>query len=149
MHNYFLKTLHIILQTHPFDICIKGGHFDQNHKKLYENCKNRFFGAKSWGQSNVQMVGGSPHSVFKLLILNLSENVWEYSRTYCKISCQKRKGNVHKWICSRSTQNYYLAALRPTLGHCSGSSLTQTMLITVFTYFNLKVPESVVIRSDP
>ena len=42
--------------------------------------------------------------------------------------------------------NCYLAAPRPILGHCRGGSFTNPMLITAFSYFDLKVTGNLVTR---
>ena len=42
--------------------------------------------------------------------------------------------------------NCYLAAPRPTFGHCQGGSLFNPTLITAFTYFDPKVNGSLVTR---
>ena len=36
-------------QGFPHKVCWWRGHFDQNHKKLHENCKRSFFGQNSLG----------------------------------------------------------------------------------------------------
>ena len=43
----------------------------------------------------------------------------------------------------------YLVAARSTLGHNLGGSLTNSILMTAFTYFNAKIIGSFVMRLDP
>ena len=46
--------------------------------------------------------------------------------------------NIFKWF----SDNQFFCLLRPTLGHCRGSSLTNPMLITAFTISTGESPEA-------
>ena len=53
------------------------------------------------------------------------------------------KSRIDLIVCSFIFLDYfiyrYLAAPRPTLGHCCVGRLTKPMLITAFTYFDPKI----------